>query len=94
MPATAGSPSDDAASTKPPQVHGSAVDFTVEGGTARVDTASLRVTGHTTDERSLPVSGAAGQRLGKPGKVTVDDDTVNGSPQTAWCSAQNSATAS
>lgn len=61
-------------STVPPQVHGGAVEFTVRGGTARVDTGSLRVTGRTGDGAALPVSGAAGQSLGKPGKVTVDGD--------------------
>lgn len=55
-----------------PQAHGSTVDFAVRGGTARVDITSLRVTGHAEGGASLPVSGAAGQRLGKPGAVTVD----------------------
>ncbi|MGW6022507.1 glycoside hydrolase [Streptomyces sp. NPDC055099] len=62
--------------TASPQVHGATVDFAVRGGTARVDTGSLRVTGRTGDGASLPVSGAAGQRLGKPGKVTVDGGTA------------------
>ncbi|MGW7074722.1 glycoside hydrolase [Streptomyces sp. NPDC054866] len=59
-----------------PQVHGSAVDFTVRGGTARVDTGSLRVTGHADDGASLPMSGAAGRQLGKPGAVSVDGGTA------------------
>ncbi|MGW5860851.1 glycoside hydrolase [Streptomyces sp. NPDC055239] len=69
-PAASGTPD------KPPRVHGSTVDLSVRGGVARVDTASLRVTGRTGDGASLPVSGAAGQRLGKPGKVTVNGDTA------------------
>lgn len=60
----------------PPRVHGGNVDFTLRGGTARVDTGSLRVTGRAADGASLPVSGAAGQRLGRPGKVTVDGGTA------------------
>ncbi|MGW7082799.1 glycoside hydrolase [Streptomyces sp. NPDC054871] len=59
-----------------PQVHGSAVDFTVRGGIARVDTGSLRVTGHADDGASLPMSGAAGRQLGKPGAVSVDGGTA------------------
>ncbi|MCX4671878.1 glycoside hydrolase [Streptomyces sp. NBC_01381] len=69
-------PSDGGTPGERPQVHGSTVDFTVHGGTARVDTGSLRVTGHTDDGASLPVSGAAVQQLGKPGPVTVDGDTA------------------
>ncbi|MGE6737637.1 glycoside hydrolase, partial [Streptomyces sp. NPDC059900] len=67
---------DGGTASEPPQVHGSAVDFTVRGGVARVDTGSLRVTGRTGDGASLPVSGAAGQQLGKPGKVTVHGGTA------------------
>ncbi|MGD6755961.1 glycoside hydrolase [Streptomyces sp. BH105] len=74
--ALAGAPSDHGTSEKSPQVRGSTVDFTVDGGTAHVDTASLRVTGHTDDRHSLPVSSAAGQGLGRPGKVTVGGDTA------------------
>ncbi|MGW6057933.1 glycoside hydrolase [Streptomyces sp. NPDC055189] len=70
-------PADDSATAGPPQLHDSAVDFTVRGGVARVDTGSLRVTGRTDDGASLPVSGAAGQRLGKPGKVTVVGNTAH-----------------
>lgn len=70
-------PSEGDTAEAPPQVHGSSVDFTVRGGTARVDTGSLRVTGRADDGATLPVSGAAGQRLGKPGKVTVDGDTAH-----------------
>lgn len=70
--AMAESPSGGGTPDTAPQVHGGSVDFTVRGGTARVDTTSLRVTGHAADGASLPVSGAAGQRFGKPGAVTVD----------------------
>ncbi|MGW5733642.1 MULTISPECIES: hypothetical protein [Streptomyces] len=74
--AVAEPPSDGASPASPPQVHGGSVDFTLRGGTARVDTGSLRVTGHADDGTSLPVSGAAVQRLGKPGEVTVDGGTA------------------
>ncbi len=71
--ASAGTPDDAPA---PPRAHGGTVDFTVRGGTASVDTGSLRVTGRTADGSSLPVSGAAAQHLGKPGEVTVDGGTA------------------
>ncbi|WP_367046825.1 glycoside hydrolase [Streptomyces sp. Je 1-332] len=74
--AVAEPPSDGGTPDAPPQVHGSTVDFTVRGGTARVDTGSLRVTGRAEDGASLPVSGAAAQQLGKPGAVSVDGDTA------------------
>ncbi|WP_409060899.1 glycoside hydrolase [Streptomyces sp. SYP-A7185] len=74
--AVAEPPSDGASPASPPQVRGGSVDFTVRGGTARVDTGSLRVTGHANDGTSLPVSGAAVQRLSKPGEVTVDGGTA------------------
>lgn len=74
--AMAGPPSGDRTPDRKPQVHGSTVDFTVQGGTVRVDTGSLRVTGRTDDGASLPVSGTAGQQLGRPGAVTVHGDTA------------------
>lgn len=74
--AMAGPPPGGSETDGPPQVHGSTVDFAVRGGTARVDTGSLRVTGHTDDGAMLPVSGAAGQQLGRPGTVTVHGDTA------------------
>ncbi|MFH8484071.1 glycoside hydrolase [Streptomyces longisporoflavus] len=74
--AMAGPSVDGGTQTAPPQVHGSTVDFAVRGGVARVETGSLGVTGRTGDGASLPVSGAAGQQLGKPGKVTVDGRTA------------------
>ncbi|MWA15061.1 hypothetical protein E5671_38810 [Streptomyces sp. BA2] len=69
-------PSDGGTADVAPQVQGSAVDFTVRGGTTRVDTGSLRVTGHADDGASLPMSGAAGRQLGKPGAVSVDGGTA------------------
>ncbi|MFI6093390.1 glycoside hydrolase [Streptomyces sp. NPDC051218] len=74
--AVAEPPSDGGTPDAPPQVHGNSVDFTVRGGTARVDTGSLRVTGQADDGASLPMSGAAAQRLGKPGAVSVDGGTA------------------
>lgn len=74
--AVAEPPSDGGTPDAPPQVHGSTVDFTVRGGSARVDTGSLRITGHADDGASLPMSGAAAQRLGKPGAVSVDGGTA------------------
>ncbi|MGB8941691.1 MAG: hypothetical protein WCD21_15860, partial [Streptomyces sp.] len=46
-------PSGGAAPDTVPQVHGSSVDFILRGGTARVDTTSLRVTGHAAGGASL-----------------------------------------
>ena len=69
-------PGADSSPAAPPRAHGGTVDFTVRGGTASVDTGSLRVTGRTDSGAVLPVSGAAEQSLGKPGKVTVEGGTA------------------
>ncbi|GAA2092212.1 hypothetical protein GCM10009801_58670 [Streptomyces albiaxialis] len=60
-----------------PRAHGRTVDFSVRGGTARVDTSTLRVTGRTGDGRTLPVSDAAADELGAPGTVTVEGSTAS-----------------
>ncbi|MGW0732308.1 glycoside hydrolase [Streptomyces sp. NPDC002851] len=64
----------DAAAT-PPVVHGGKVTFTVSGGTATVDTASLRVTGRASDGTAVPVSDSIG-KLGRAGRVSVDGHTA------------------
>lgn len=56
-----------------PHVHAGTVAFPVAGGTATVDTASLRVTARTDRGAAVPVSGAAvgADGFGKPGRVAV-----------------------
>ncbi|MEC4019583.1 glycoside hydrolase [Streptomyces sp. H27-D2] len=57
--------------TRRAHVQGSRVDIPVEGGTARIDTTSLRVTADTADGDTLQLSAPAATRHGRPGRVTA-----------------------
>ncbi|MFI8874118.1 glycoside hydrolase [Streptomyces sp. NPDC055243] len=63
---------DKSAQARPPEVHGGAVDFEVAGGTTTVDTGTLRVTGRAAGGALVPVSAAAADDLGRPGRVRVE----------------------
>ncbi|NSC24258.1 hypothetical protein FM076_25170 [Streptomyces albus subsp. chlorinus] len=65
-------PGEENAPAGPPRAHGGHVEFDVAGGTATVDTASLRVAGHTDGGGTVPVSDAADDDLGAPSAVEVD----------------------
>ncbi|MEV6675101.1 glycoside hydrolase [Streptomyces sp. NPDC051162] len=53
------------------KAHGNLVDLPVRGGTATLDTTSLRVTARTDQGAVVELSAAAAQAPGKPGPVTV-----------------------
>ncbi|MBB4895280.1 hypothetical protein FHS39_004347 [Streptomyces olivoverticillatus] len=77
LPCVALLPSADAAPPRPAQsarVHGHLVDLPVRGGTATVDTASLRVTARTDAGATVELSAPAATALGTPGPVTASAD--------------------
>ncbi|MGW1076564.1 glycoside hydrolase [Streptomyces sp. NPDC002537] len=58
------------------QAHGHLVDFAVRGGTATLDTTTLRVTARTDRGAAVELSAAAARTPGAPGSVTVSGDSA------------------
>ncbi|WP_116210601.1 glycoside hydrolase [Streptomyces olivoreticuli] len=56
------------------RAHGHLVDLAVRGGTAILDTTSLRVTARTDQGAAVELSAAAAEAPGTPGPVTVSGD--------------------
>ncbi|UBI40132.1 MULTISPECIES: glycoside hydrolase [Streptomyces] len=67
-------PAPSRAATAGPRVHGGLVDLPVRGGTATVDTATLRVTARTAGGGTAELSAPAAGALGAPGRVTATAD--------------------
>ncbi|MEU1629263.1 glycoside hydrolase [Streptomyces sp. NPDC020096] len=60
-----------------PRVDGNRIDVPVQGGTATIDTASLRVTARTDDGRTVRLSDAPATAPGTPGHITVSDGAAH-----------------
>ncbi|MGI5336709.1 glycoside hydrolase [Streptomyces sp. CA-181903] len=67
-------PAPSRAATAGPRIHGGLVDIPVRGGTATVDTATLRVTARTAGGGTAELSAPAAGALGAPGRVTAGAD--------------------
>ncbi|MEU1818111.1 glycoside hydrolase [Streptomyces roseifaciens] len=71
---TLAEPAHAAAPARTVRVHGQSVDLPVRGGTATVDTATLRVTARTAAGGTVELSAPAATAPGAPGAVTATAD--------------------